>query len=66
MNNRRTASIADITMSPSQIQARESENKKEFGLIEKTVWVLQEDIQTIDDLHSKAIKKYRSSINVFK
>ena len=53
--------IGDVSMSASQLKARERKNKRDFGLVDKTVWVLKEDVEKVEKLQEKAIKKYKET-----
>ena len=48
--------IGDVKMSPTQLKARQRKIKRDGGLIDKTFWLLPEDIEAVKKLEKKALK----------
>ena len=49
-------SIGDAPMSPSQLKARQRKIKRDAGLVDKTFWLLPEDVEKVERLEAKALK----------
>lgn len=53
--------IGDKAMSPSERKKLEREQKRDFGLVSKSVWLLPEDVPKVEKLSKKALNKYNNS-----
>lgn len=51
--------LGDEAMSPSQLKARQRKIKRDAGLVDKTFWLLPEDVDTVKKLQTKALKKLK-------
>lgn len=49
-------SIGDVAMSSTQLKARERKRKRDAGLIDKTFWLLPDDVLIVEELQRKALK----------
>ena len=53
--------IGDKPLTVNEKKARERKLKRDFGLIDKTYWLMPEHIDLVNNLQEKALKEYKKN-----